>query len=182
MIVSYIARQKSKSSKEVLSANRKDMSQAEQAYEMGFKYYRGGGDVFIDHKEAFAHFSRAAELGLPEAQAHLSGLLGQKYGLEFRAPDQKLAAEWAQKALASGLEAKAEEQKHRAEYELAAMYCMEAASPAASRRQPSFTNAPPVTETATRNGFLGSSIWEDTGSRRITRPLKDISWRQPPTV
>jgi TPR repeat protein len=116
MIVSHLMRQRSKASEEVL------MAQAEEAYEMGFKYYRGGGDVLIDHSQAFAHFSRAAELGLPEAQAQVAGLLGQKYGLDFRAPDTQKAAEWAQKALASGIVEKAEAKKHRAEYELATMY------------------------------------------------------------
>ncbi|HEX8490631.1 MAG TPA: tetratricopeptide repeat protein, partial [Chthoniobacterales bacterium] len=122
MIASYMARQKSKNSDGLLSINPKDMAQAEEAYEMGFKYYRGGGDVLIDHNQAFSHFSRAADLGLPEAQARLSELLGQKFGLEFRSPDEKKAAEWAQKALASGLVAKAAAKNHRAEYELATMY------------------------------------------------------------
>lgn len=124
MIVSYITRQKSKSSGGLLSINPKDLAQAEQAYEMGFKYYRGGGDVLIDHSQAFAHFSKAADLGLPEAQARLSDLLGQRFGLDFRGPDQTKAAEWVQKALASGLVAKAEANNHRAEYELGTLYLL----------------------------------------------------------
>jgi TPR repeat protein len=122
MFVSHILSERAKVAQRVLSINTQNLAEAEQAYEMGFKYYRGGGDVLIDHSLAFADFSKAAELGLPEAQARLADLLGQKYGLDFRAPDEQKAGEWAKKALASGLLEKAEAQKHRAEYELAIMY------------------------------------------------------------
>lgn len=107
----------------VSSSNPADLAEAEKAYELGFKYYRGGGDVLIDHERALEHFNRASELGLPEAQARLAELLNEKSALDFlRAPDPKKASEWAKKALAGGLQAKAEEKKRRAEYELASLY------------------------------------------------------------
>jgi len=115
--------QKPQESGAVLSANSSDLAEAEKAYEMGFRYYRGGGDVLIDHKKAFADFNRAAQFGLPEAQVRLAEIANSKFGLDFlHARDPNKALEWAKKALAGGLEAKAEAKHHRAEYELASLY------------------------------------------------------------
>lgn len=115
--------QKSKASGAVLSTNSSELAEAEKAYEMGFKYYRGGGDVFIDHKKAFAQFNRAADLGLPEAQARLAELANDRFGLDFsHGRDPNKALEWAQKALSGGLVAKGEAKQHRAEYELATLH------------------------------------------------------------
>jgi TPR repeat protein len=122
IIASATLGQKPHASGAVLSTSSSDIAEAEKAYEMGFQYYRGGGYVLIDHRKAFTEFNRAADLGLPEAQARLAELLGEKFSLDFLpAPDPAKAAEWAKKALAGGLEAKAEAKKHRAEYELASL-------------------------------------------------------------
>jgi TPR repeat protein len=121
-IASATLGQKPQASDAAVSTSSSDSTDAEKAYEMGFKYYRGGGDVLIDHRKAFKEFTRAADLGLPEAQARLAELLGERFFLDFLwAPDPAAAAVWARKALARGLEAKAEARKHRAEYELASL-------------------------------------------------------------
>jgi len=98
-------------------------AEAGKEYVLGSQYFRGGGDVLIDHKKAFQRFTRSAENGFPEAQARLADM----YELDVVSQDIVLkdkakAADWAKKALASGLEAKAERGAAGAEYELASLY------------------------------------------------------------
>jgi TPR repeat protein len=104
-------------------ASAPDLAQAEKDYELGLQYFRGGGTVLIDHKKSFELIERSAQQGLPEAEAQFAVRLieGGRFDVSFP-PDRAKATEWAGKAIADGLEAKAHRSSHSAEFELANLY------------------------------------------------------------
>ena len=107
----------------IISPKAQKRTDDEAAYELGLQYFRGGGAVLIDHKKSFESFQQAAEQNLPEAQARLAEMWSQRGWHDFvHAPDPAKADELAKRALAGGLEARAEAGKHQSKYELASLY------------------------------------------------------------
>src|ERR1700738_874336 len=95
---------------------------AEKDYELGLDYYRGGGKVLIDRKRAFECFELAASQGLPEAEVELGRLYDEARLWEFPELSNERAASWGKKAWDDGIEGRANQGLHRAEYELAELY------------------------------------------------------------
>ena len=94
-------------------------AEAGKSYEKGLDCYYGADGVAVDRVKAAELILRAADQGLPEAEAGLAALYQVGEG---RARDEARAKDWAQKAVADGLEARARPGNIRAELQLGVLY------------------------------------------------------------
>jgi TPR repeat protein len=100
-------------------------SNAADDYARGWQYFQGRGVVLVDIKKAYELFERAANEGMPEAQARLADFWDAAGLVDFIHPrDEGKARTWAERAITSGLEQRATEGESAAEFELGQLYSL----------------------------------------------------------